>query len=45
VWVNKNDMDFAELSPEIVALLQAFALIIRTQIDNDGAILAANDSE
>jgi len=45
VWVNKNEMDFADLSPEIVGLFKRSLLIIRTQIDNDGAILAANDSD
>ena len=44
VWVNKNEMDFDGLPPEIVALYKRSLLIIRTQIDNDGAILAANDS-
>jgi glucoamylase len=42
-WVNKNDTDFADLSPEIIELYKRSLLIIRTQIDNDGAILAAND--
>ncbi|MGI8787668.1 MAG: glycoside hydrolase family 15 protein [Pyrinomonadaceae bacterium] len=45
VWVNKNDMDYADLSPEIVNLYKRSLLVIRTQIDNDGAILAANDSD
>jgi len=45
VWVNKNDTDFDDLSPEIVSLFKRSLLIIRTQIDNDGAILAANDSD
>jgi len=44
-WVNKNDTDFDGLSPEIVELYKRSLLIIRTQIDNDGAILAANDSD
>jgi oligosaccharide amylase len=44
-WVNKNDIDFKDLSPEVVELFKRSLLIIRTQIDNDGAILAANDSE
>lgn len=44
-WVNKNDTDFADLSPEIVKLFKRSLLIMRTQIDNDGAILAANDSD
>ncbi|MGI8469335.1 MAG: glycoside hydrolase family 15 protein [Pyrinomonadaceae bacterium] len=45
VWVNKNDTDFADLQPEIVELFKRSLLVIRTQIDNDGAILAANDSD
>ncbi len=44
-WVNKNDTNFADLPPEIVELYKRSLLIIRTQIDNDGAILAANDSD
>ena len=45
VWVNKNGQDFADLSAEIVGLFKRSLLIIRTQTDNDGAILAANDSD
>jgi len=45
VWVNKNEQDFADLSPEIVKLYKRSLLIIRTQTDADGAILAANDSD
>ncbi len=45
VWVNKNGTDYADLSPRIVGLCKRSLLIIRTQIDNDGAILAANDSD
>ncbi len=45
VWVNKNEMDFADLSAEIIELYKRSLLIIRTQVDNDGAILAANDSD
>ena len=44
-WVNKNDTDYADLSPAIVGLYKRSLLIIRTQIDNHGAILAANDSD
>jgi oligosaccharide amylase len=44
-WVNKNEIDFDHLSPEIVALYKRSLLIVRTQIDNDGAIIAANDSD
>jgi len=45
VWVNKNETDFADLSPEIVELYKRSLLVIHTQIDCDGAILAANDSD
>ncbi len=44
-WVNKNEIDFKDLSPEVVELFKRSLLIIRTQTDNGGAILAANDSE
>jgi glucoamylase len=42
-WVNKNDDDFADLAPEIVEQYKRSLLIVRTQIDSGGAILAAND--
>ncbi|MDQ3801527.1 MAG: glycoside hydrolase family 15 protein [Acidobacteriota bacterium] len=45
VWVNKNDIDFADLPPETIELFKRSLLVVRTQIDNDGAILAANDSD
>ena len=45
VWVNKNETGFADLSPEIVELYKRSLLIVRTQTDKDGAILAANDWE
>lgn len=42
-WVNKNETDLGDL-PEMVAdLYKRSLLIIHTQIDNHGAILAAND--
>jgi glucoamylase len=44
-WVNKNDTDFAGLPPLIVDFYKRCLLIINTQIDDDGAILAANDSD
>jgi glucoamylase len=44
-WVNKNDTDLSALPPEIADLYKRSLLIVRTQIDNDGAILAANDSD
>lgn len=44
-WVNKNDSDLSGLPPEIVELLKRSLLVISTQIDSGGAILAANDSD
>lgn len=44
-WVNKNETDFGDLSPEIVAFYKRSLLVALTQIDSDGAILAANDSD
>jgi GH15 family glucan-1,4-alpha-glucosidase len=44
-WVNKNEIDFADLSAEVIDLYKRSLLIVRTQIDNNGAILAANDSD
>ncbi|HEY0429622.1 MAG TPA: glycoside hydrolase family 15 protein [Pyrinomonadaceae bacterium] len=45
VWVNKNETDFAGLPEKIVDFYKRSLLIVRTQIDNGGAILAANDSD
>lgn len=45
VWVNKNATDFGSLSSEIVDFYKRSLLIVRTQIDHGGAILAANDSD
>ncbi|HWT02362.1 MAG TPA: glycoside hydrolase family 15 protein [Pyrinomonadaceae bacterium] len=44
-WVNKNETDFGNLPPEVVRLYKRSLLVVRTQIDNGGAILAANDSD
>lgn len=44
-WVNKNEMEFAGLSPAIVDLYKRSLLVVSTQIDDRGAILAANDSD
>ena len=43
-WVNKVAMDFCSLSDDVVKLFKQSLLILRTQIDNRGAIIAANDS-
>lgn len=44
-WVNKQPEDFADLAPELVDLYKRSLLILRTQIDHDGAIIAANDAD
>ncbi|HZS76562.1 MAG TPA: glycoside hydrolase family 15 protein [Ktedonobacteraceae bacterium] len=44
-WVNKDALDFADLTPELVDLYKRSLLILRTQIDNGGAIIAANDAD
>jgi oligosaccharide amylase len=44
VWVNKNDRGFEGLSAEVADHYKRSLLVTRTQIDNCGSILAANDS-
>ncbi|HEY8417343.1 MAG TPA: glycoside hydrolase family 15 protein [Limnochordales bacterium] len=44
-WVTKRDRDWADLPPPVVRLFKRSLLLIRTQIDHEGAILAANDSD
>ena len=44
-WVNKNEIDFGNLGSDVIALFKRSLLIVRTQIDKGGAIIAANDSD
>jgi glucoamylase len=44
-WVNKETIYFSDLSPQIVELYKKSLLILRTNIDQNGAILAGNDSD
>jgi GH15 family glucan-1,4-alpha-glucosidase len=44
-WVNKDSIPYGDLPSELVNLYKRSLLILRTQIDNRGAILAANDSD
>ncbi len=44
-WVNKREIEFPGLSPEVIDLFKKSLLIIRTQIDRGGAVIAANDSD
>ncbi|TVM03691.1 MAG: glycoside hydrolase family 15 [Candidatus Brocadia sp. WS118] len=45
LWVNKEDISFDGLPTKIVKLFKRSLLILRTQIDNAGAVIAANDSD
>lgn len=44
-WVNKQQFDFANLDEEIVDLFKKSLLIMRTHVDNKGAIIASCDSD
>jgi len=43
LWVHKEHPHFADLSDEVSHLYKHSLMVLRTQIDNDGAIIAAND--
>ncbi|KIL39823.1 glucan 1,4-alpha-glucosidase [Gordoniibacillus kamchatkensis] len=44
-WVRKDKHELNRLSPEIAACYKRSLLLIRTNMDNGGAIIAANDSD
>lgn len=44
-WVNKEKVDFADLSTNTIHLYKKSLLIMRTNIDSRGAITAGNDSD
>ncbi|GKS10594.1 glucan 1,3-alpha-glucosidase [Paenibacillus chitinolyticus] len=44
-WVNKTERSFGDLSGEIIRLFKQSLLLVRTQTDVNGAIIAANDSD
>jgi GH15 family glucan-1,4-alpha-glucosidase len=44
-WVNKSERFYADLGPEISKLFKHSLLIVRTQMDANGAIVAANDTD
>ena len=44
-WVNKNETDFGNLPADVIRLFKRSLLVVRTQIDRGGAIIAANDSD
>ncbi len=43
LWATKEEFDFSPLPKEVRDLFIQSELIVRTQIDHDGAIIAAND--
>jgi glucoamylase len=45
LWLSRHLPDFKDLSQEISDQYKTSLLVIRTQIDNGGAIIAANDSD
>ena len=45
LWLESHRPDFADLPLEVVRLYNISLLVIRTQTDNGGAIIAANDSD
>ena len=45
MWVSKEVFNFYDLPQKLVSFFKRSLLIIRTQVDNNGAIIAANDSD
>lgn len=44
-WAAAGEKDFAGLPPALARLYKRSLLILRTQIDNGGAVIAANDTD
>ncbi|MCU6790849.1 MULTISPECIES: glycoside hydrolase family 15 protein [Paenibacillus] len=44
-WVNKSEQDYGDLPAEVIRMYKHSLLIVRTQTDVNGAIIAANDSD
>ncbi|MEZ0267840.1 MAG: glycoside hydrolase family 15 protein [Phycisphaerae bacterium] len=45
LWAGGTNINFGNLPPKVVDLFKRSLLVTRTQVDNDGAIIAANDSD
>lgn len=45
LWANEQDYDYGGLPQPLVDLFKRSLLVVRTQIDNGGAVIAANDSD
>lgn len=44
-WVSASERDFDGLPAELVSMFKRSLLVLRTQIDNGGAVIAANDTD
>ncbi|PYI57525.1 glycoside hydrolase family 15 protein [Paenibacillus flagellatus] len=44
-WSNKEERDYADLPEPVVSMFKQSLLIVRTQTDSRGAIIAANDTD
>ncbi len=44
-WANKSERAYGDLTSEVIRLYKHSLLIVRTQTDVNGAIIAANDSD
>lgn len=44
-WAAASERDFTGMPPELVTLYKRSLLVLRTQIDNGGAVIAANDTD
>lgn len=44
-WVNKSNFNYFDLSEKVVKLFKRSLLIVKSQMDAGGAIIAANDSD
>jgi glucoamylase len=44
-WVNKNSTEYDGMSPDVIDLYKRSLLVLNTQIDDGGAVLAANDHD
>jgi glucoamylase len=45
LWLNKHDVDYAGVPEHFLALYRTSLLVMRTHIDQGGAIIAATDSD
>lgn len=45
LWVGGTNINFGNLPAKVVDSFKRSLLVVRTQVDNDGAIIAANDSD